>query len=269
MMISTPTFCAAYARKVPADQFASLRVAVVGAERLRDTVAHAFREKYGIELLEGYGCTEMAPVVSVNLPDVAGVSQRGRKAGTVGHPLPGVAVRAVDPDTGEVLPCGEEGLLLVKGPNRMKGYLHNDEATRAALRDGWYVTGDIGSIDDDGFVRITDRLARFSKIAGEMVPHLRIEEALSAILDDQNCVVVAVPDESKGEKLVAFYTRQDVEPGDLWKRLGETDLPKLWIPRREHLRKIDAVPLLGTGKVDLRGLKQRALELEAALVAQE
>src|SRR5262249_45028815 len=156
-----------------------------------------FKAKYGIDLLEGYGCTEMAPVVSVNVPDgVAG--QKGTKAGTVGHPLPGVVARVVDPETGAVLGPDEPGLLLVKGGNRMLGYLKQRDLDREVRRDGWYVTGDIAAIDDDGFITVTDRLSRFSKIAGEMVPHLTIEETMSRILDDQGCIVTAVPDEAKG-----------------------------------------------------------------------
>jgi acyl-[acyl-carrier-protein]-phospholipid O-acyltransferase / long-chain-fatty-acid--[acyl-carrier-protein] ligase len=262
LLIATPTFCAAYLRKVPREQFASLRWAVVGAEKLREPIARAFREKYGLDLLEGYGCTEMAPVIAVNIPDIDALEQRGRKEGTVGHPLPGIAVKLVDPETGVKLPPASEGLLLVKGANRMLGYLGDEEGTRAALRHGWYVTGDIVKVDDDGFLTITDRLSRFSKIAGEMVPHLKVEEAMSHILDDQACVVTAVPDEAKGERLVAFFTRPDVSPHALWDRLNDSRMPKLWVPKRDNIHQVEALPLLGTGKVDLRRLRAMALELE-------
>jgi acyl-[acyl-carrier-protein]-phospholipid O-acyltransferase/long-chain-fatty-acid--[acyl-carrier-protein] ligase len=150
--MSTPTFCSTYIRKCHKEQFAHLRFAIVGAEKLREPIAVAFREKFGIDLLEGYGCTEMAPVVSVNAPDVddQGERQRGVKAGSVGHPLPGVVAKVVDPDTGEGPLFGKPGLLLVNGPSRMVGYLGDPEKTAEALRDGWYVTGDIASIDDSG-----------------------------------------------------------------------------------------------------------------------
>ncbi len=259
LLIATPTFCAAYARKVPKEQFASLRVAIVGAEKLREPLAREFREKYGFDLLEGYGCTEMAPVVSVNVPDVPDEAQRGMKAGTVGHPLPGIVARVVDPESGAPLPTGEPGLLLVKGANRMLGYLDRPDLDREAMRDGWYVTGDIAAIDEDGFITITDRLSRFSKIGGEMVPHLKVEAVISRLLDDQNCIVSSVPDEAKGERLVAFYTRKDVSPQELWSRLTESELPRLWTPKRENLHHIDAIPLLGTGKVNLREIKAMAL----------
>jgi acyl-[acyl-carrier-protein]-phospholipid O-acyltransferase/long-chain-fatty-acid--[acyl-carrier-protein] ligase len=142
----------------------------------------------------------------------------------------------------------------------MIGYLNQPERTAEVMRDGWYVTGDIAAIDEDGFIAITDRLSRFSKIGGEMVPHLKIEEALNEILGDSCSAVTAVPDEAKGERLVAFYARQDVAPESLWERLCQTDLPKLWIPKRDSLVPIEAIPTLGTGKTDLRQLRALAAE---------
>ncbi len=265
-LLSTPTFCAAYARKVTRDQFSSLRFVLVGAEKLRESVAKAFENAFGIEMLEGYGCTEMSPVIAVNHPsyEAGRDSQPGSKPGTVGHPLPGVAVKVVDPATGEPLGPSQEGLLLVRGANRMLGYLGEAERTAEAIRDGWYSTGDIGRIDDEGFITITDRLSRFSKIGGEMVPHLRVEEAIYQIGGDFPCAVTGVPDEQRGERLVALYTRPDLSPDDLWRALSETDLPRLWLPKRENIYRVDVLPALGTGKTDLRGVRTRALELAAA-----
>jgi acyl-[acyl-carrier-protein]-phospholipid O-acyltransferase/long-chain-fatty-acid--[acyl-carrier-protein] ligase len=262
-LVSTPTFCAAYARKCTREEFASLRFALVGAEKLREAVARAFEEKFGLRPLEGYGATEMAPVISVNTPDYSSDKngQTGNKPGTVGHPLPGVAVCVVDPESGEPLPPNQAGLLLVKGPNQMMGYLGQPERTSEVIRDGWYVTGDIAAVDDDGFVRITDRLSRFSKIAGEMVPHIRIEEAISEILPDSQSAVTGVPDEQRGERLVVLYTASEIVPRDLWQRLTETALPPLWVPKAENIHAVDRLPLLGTGKLDLRGVKALALEL--------
>jgi len=261
ILISTPTFCAAYLRKCSAEEFSSLRYVIVGAEKLRPSLALAFKEKYSLDLLEGYGCTEMAPVVSVNVPDVEHAEPRqiGYKPGTVGHPLPGVAARVVDRETGDPLPYGQEGLLLVKGPNRMLGYLEQPGQTAEVVRDGWYVTGDVATIDEEGFIRITDRLSRFSKIGGEMVPHLRVEEALNEILGDVPCVVTAVPDEQRGEHLVVLYAHQEVTAHVLWQHLSQTDLPKLWIPKREHFYAVETIPVLGTGKVDLRAVKLTAI----------
>ena len=215
-----------------------------------------------LELLEGYGCTEMAPIVAVNVPDVndRGEHQRGARRGTVGHPLPGVVAKIVDPATGEGPLFNVEGLLLVRGPNRMKGYLGDPESTSDVFRDGWYVTGDIATIDESGFITITDRLSRFSKIAGEMVPHMKIEQQIHSLLDEHHaCVVTAVPDPAKGERLIAFYTDPSLAPHELWERLCLTELPRLWLPKREDLRIIDAIPTLGTGKVDLRAIRRLAM----------
>jgi acyl-[acyl-carrier-protein]-phospholipid O-acyltransferase/long-chain-fatty-acid--[acyl-carrier-protein] ligase len=263
LIISTPTFCSSYIRKIDPEQFRHLRYAIVGAERLREPIAVAFKEKFRIDLLEGYGCTEMAPVVAVNAPDVTDgpERQRGSRAGSVGHPLPGIAAKIVDPATGEGPLFGQEGLLLVKGPNRMLGYLGDPETTAQVIRDGWYVTGDIAMIDDGGFVQITDRLSRFSKIAGEMVPHMRVEEQIQSLISEHTtAVVTGVPDATKGERLVAFYTDPDVTPHDLWERLCQTELPRLWLPKREDLHFTESIPTLGTGKVDLRGVRQLAAE---------
>lgn len=262
-LLSTPTFCATYTRKCSKEDFASLRHVLVGAEKLRQPAAEAFREKFGLDLLEGYGCTEMSPVIAVNTPGYAAGrdSQVGTKPGTVGHPLPGVAARIVDPDTFEPLPPGCEGLLLVKGADRMLGYLGQPERTAACLREGWYITGDIAVLDDEGFLRITDRLSRFSKIGGEMVPHLKVEEAIGEVIEDAPCAVTGVPDAQRGERLVALYVRPGLAPADLWQRLCETDLPRLWLPKRENLYAVQSLPLLGTGKLDLRALKSLAQQL--------
>jgi acyl-[acyl-carrier-protein]-phospholipid O-acyltransferase/long-chain-fatty-acid--[acyl-carrier-protein] ligase len=262
-LLSTPTFCANYTRKCSQEEFASLRFVLAGAEKLRESVAKAFHEKFGTELLEGYGCTELAPVACVNTPDFkAGRdTQTGNKPGTVGRPLPGIAVKVVDPTTMESLVPNSEGLLLVKGPNRMLGYLGEPERTLEVVRDGWYVTGDIAAIDDEGFVRITDRLSRFSKIGGEMVPHLKVEEVIYGIVGDHPCAVTGIPDDQRGERLVALYTTPDLEPGDLWQRLSESDLPKLWLPKRENIYQVDSLPTLGSGKLDLRGVRAKAQQL--------
>ena len=264
ILMSTPTFCSSYVRKCEASQFAQVRYAVVGAEKLRPAIAEAFRTKFGVELLEGYGCTEMAPVIAANVPDVTdgSIRQRGSRAGTVGHTLPGVAAKVVDPETFEGPLFDREGLLLVKGPNRMLGYLNDPERTAEVIRDGWYVTGDIASMDEHGFIRITDRLSRFSKLGGEMVPHIKIEESVNALLGEGHvCVVTSVPDESRGERLVAFFTDPGMTAQLLWERLCQTDMPRLWLPKREDMHLVDAIPTLGTGKTDLRRVKQMAAEI--------
>ena len=182
-LLATPTFLQLYLRSCAPEDFGSLRVVMTAAEKLPDRLASAFEEHFGIRPLEGYGCTECAPAVAVNTHDFrsAGFRQIGAKRGKIGHPLPGVSVRIVSPGKSverEHLPLGQPGLMLVRGPNVMQGYLGKPEKTAEVLRDGWYVTGDIAAIDEDGFLQITDRLSRFSKIGGEMVPHIKVEEKL-------------------------------------------------------------------------------------------
>jgi acyl-[acyl-carrier-protein]-phospholipid O-acyltransferase/long-chain-fatty-acid--[acyl-carrier-protein] ligase len=266
LFISTSTFYAAYLRRCTKEEFASLRYVIAGAEKLRDQVAKGYQEKFGLTILEGYGCTELAPVVAVNTPDVVDGKEKqiGHKPGTVGHPIPGVAVKVIDPDTEQRLGPGQEGLLLVKGPNVMLGYLNQPVLTEQALRRGWYVTGDIAAVDEDGFIRITDRLSRFSKIGGEMVPHMKIEDVINEVLGSAGAVVTAIPDEQRGEKLIAFYTQNGISRDELWIRLNRTELPKLWIPKRENLHQIESIPILGSGKADLKKVKTIALERAAS-----
>jgi acyl-[acyl-carrier-protein]-phospholipid O-acyltransferase/long-chain-fatty-acid--[acyl-carrier-protein] ligase len=267
LLLSTPTFCATYTRKCAREDFATLRYVLVGAERLREPVATAFREKFGVELLEGYGCTEMSPVVAVNAAgfEAGRHTQTGAKAGTVGHPLPGVAVRIVDPATFAPLGPNTGGLLLVRGSNRMLGYLGQPDRTAEVLLGDWYVTGDIAVLDEDGFLSIRDRLSRFSKIAGEMAPHLKIEDEISVELGGAPCAVTGIPDDQRGERLVALYVKPEVSPSELWQRLNASALPRLWVPKRENLYQVNALPQLGTGKLDLRALKAQAEALSHIL----
>jgi acyl-[acyl-carrier-protein]-phospholipid O-acyltransferase/long-chain-fatty-acid--[acyl-carrier-protein] ligase len=211
--------------------------------------------------------TEMAPVVAVNTPDYrAGKEiQIGTKHDTVGLPIPGVAVRIVDPETNQPLPTGQEGMLLVKGPNRMLGYLNDPERTAQVFTGDWYITGDIARVDEDGFLSITDRLSRFSKVGGEMVPHVLVEEMITKSCGEMRCAVTGLPDERKGERLAVLYTDPAITPEELWRRLAETDLPKLWLPKLENIHRVDELPVLGTGKLDLRGVRARALELSSAI----
>jgi acyl-[acyl-carrier-protein]-phospholipid O-acyltransferase/long-chain-fatty-acid--[acyl-carrier-protein] ligase len=266
LFISTSTFYAGYLRRCTKEEFASLRYVIAGAEKLREPVVKAYQEKYGITILEGYGCTELAPVVSVNMPDVVDGEEKQicNKPGTVGPPIPGVAVKIIDPETERALTDGEEGLLLIKGPNLMLGYLNQPVLTEQSMRGGWYITGDIATVDEDGFIRITDRITRFSKIGGEMVPHMRIEEVINEVIGSATSAVTAVPDAHRGEKLIAFYSHNGMTREELWNKLNHSNLPKLWIPKRENLHPIDALPVLGSGKVDLKQVKTMALEREKA-----
>lgn len=263
LLIATPTFCSAYVRKCERQQFSSLRIAVVGAEKLREPIAEAFRERFGITLIEGYGCTEMAPGVAINVVLRGDGNVEPGKPGSVGRPLPGVDAKVVDVVTGEDGPSGQEGLLLLRGPNLMAGYIGEEARTREVIRDGWYVSGDIARVDEDGFITITDRLSRFSKIAGEMVPHMKVEDTINGFVSQESAsAVTGVPDATRGERLVAFYTDRALAPAEIWDRLGASGLPRLWIPKREDIHFIDAIPTLGTGKMDLRGVRSLALAFD-------
>jgi acyl-[acyl-carrier-protein]-phospholipid O-acyltransferase / long-chain-fatty-acid--[acyl-carrier-protein] ligase len=266
-LIATPTFLQAYMRRCSPEHFGSLQYVLVGAEKLPERTALQFEDVFGIRPLEGYGCTECAPVVAVNGRDFRppGFRQVAARRGTIGHPLPGVSVRIVDPETQEILPLNKPGMLLVKGPNVMKGYLGRPEKTAEVLKDGWYTTGDIATMEEDGFLTITDRLSRFSKIAGEMVPHIKIEDKLNELAGatEQVFSVSAVPDEKKGERIVVLHTLSEEELASVLARLAESDLPALWKPKKDQFFHVDALPYLGSGKLDLRALKMQAAELAA------
>ncbi len=263
-LIATPTFLQIYLRRCGPGQFGSLRIVLTGAEKLNDRLSVAFEEKFGIRPIEGYGATECSPAIAVSTLDfrTTGIYQPGSKRGSVGHPVPGVAVSIVDPETGELLLPGKPGMLRVKGPNVMKGYLGRDDLTAKAIQDGWYITGDIAIQDEDGFLKITDRLSRFSKIGGEMIPHGKVEEALqeAAGADIQVFAVTAVPDERKGEALVVLHTLDESRLPEIMDKFGKMGLPNLFTPKKDNFLKVEKIPILGTGKVDLRMLKKIALE---------
>jgi len=264
MLLATPTFLNAYARRCKPEEFGSLRFVMAGAEKLPERISLAFEDHFGIRPLEGYGCTECSPVVAVNTIDFRAASFRqvGAKRGSIGHPLPGITVRIVDPETQLAVGVDQPGLLLVRGPNVMQGYLNRPEKTAEVLRDGWYNTGDIATVDEDGFLRITDRLSRFSKIGGEMVPHIKVEEKLQELAGaaEQMFVVTAIPDEKKGERLIVLHTLAEEKLEECLKQFAKSDLPALWRPRADQFVRIETLPYLGTGKLDLRKARELALE---------
>ncbi|MCX8065495.1 MAG: MFS transporter [Candidatus Hydrogenedentes bacterium] len=265
LLLGTSTFLQGFIRRCEPEELASLEYVIAGAEKLPDRIRRSFKEKFGVEPLEGYGATECSPLVSSNLPDFStpGFFNNFNKIGTIGRPLPGVAVRITDPETGEILPVGEEGMLEVTGPNVMLGYLNLPEKTAQALRGEWYRTGDIAKIDEDGFITITDRLARFSKIGGEMVSHTRVEEILHDLLGltELNMAVTGIPDEQKGERLVVLHTLEDGQVNKLLSLLNECELPNLWRPKPNAFYRVDSIPVLGTGKLDIRAVKKKALSI--------
>ena len=262
-LLSTATFLRFYLRRCGPDDFRAMRIIVCGAEKLPPALAKEFEEKFGILPMEGYGCTELSPTVAVDVPDVdvKGIKQIRNKIGTVGHPIPGVACRLVDPDTDKPLPPGSEGMLVVKGPNVMPGYLGKPEMTAKVIHDGWYTTGDMAKIDDDGFITITGRLSRFAKVGGEMVPLERVEEDMYAVVgtNDRILAVTSLPDEKRGERLVVLHTPAfTMPPREMGQKLVERGLPNLWVPGDRDYYKVDELPLLGTGKLDLRKVKELA-----------
>jgi acyl-[acyl-carrier-protein]-phospholipid O-acyltransferase/long-chain-fatty-acid--[acyl-carrier-protein] ligase len=274
IFLTTPTFLRFNLKRCQPGDFSTLRILMCGAEKLPQRLAQEFKEKFSVLPLEGYGCTELSPVAAANVPDwVKGdARQIGNKPGTIGRTVPGVAARVLDPETFDPLPLGREGLLLIYGANVMKGYLGKPEATRKAIRDGWYITGDMGKIDEEGFITLTGRLARFAKIGGEMVPLEKIEEELHHILGTTERVfaVTAVPDEKKGERVVVLHLLLNgTEVRELCQKLGESGLPNLGLPGEHDFFQISELPVLGTGKLDLKRVKEMALEVTQASLVHE
>jgi acyl-[acyl-carrier-protein]-phospholipid O-acyltransferase/long-chain-fatty-acid--[acyl-carrier-protein] ligase len=266
LLTATPTYVRTYLQRCDAKQFATLVHLIVGAEKLKPELAREIHEKLGIEPMEGYGCTELSPVVSVNTTHAMTLTDgrvvHGNRAGTVGLPLPGTTLKIVDPTTGAELPAGTEGMILVAGPQVMVGYLNRPEATAKVLKDGWYTTGDLGMLDADGFLKITDRLSRFSKIGGEMVPHMAVEAAIQEVTgaSETALAVTALPDPKRGERLCVVYTELGVQVDEVYRRLSAGSLPKLWIPSADDFVAVESIPILGSGKVDLRRLRELAAE---------
>jgi acyl-[acyl-carrier-protein]-phospholipid O-acyltransferase/long-chain-fatty-acid--[acyl-carrier-protein] ligase len=264
LMAATATFLRMYLRRCGPDDFKSMRLLVCGAEKLPPALIEEFHAKFGVSPQEGYGCTELSPVASVNIADVTvnRLTQIGTKIGTVGQPLPGVAVKVVDPDTNELLAVGKEGSLLVTGPNVMRGYLGRDDLNSKKLQDGWYVTGDMAHVDEDGFITLTGRFERFAKIAGEMAPLELIEEEMHKALGsaDRALAITAIPDKLRGERVVVLYLAEPTgDIGGLIKKLAGR-LPNLWIPDVRDCYSVPELPILGSGKLDLKRLKEMALE---------
>jgi acyl-[acyl-carrier-protein]-phospholipid O-acyltransferase/long-chain-fatty-acid--[acyl-carrier-protein] ligase len=260
LMLTTPTFLRGYMKRVPPGHFGSLKCLITGAEKLQDSLADTFEAKFGIRPIEGYGTTECSPVIATSTLNVRehGICQVGALPGYVGKPLPGVLVKVVDPDTGSEKPFGQPGLLLVKGPNVMQGYYQREDLTQEVLQDGWYRTGDIAQVDPEGFVKITDRLSRFSKIGGEMISHSRVEDYLhqaANLADQQHFAVTALPDEQKGERLIVVHTFAIEKIPSLLKALVNLGISHLSIPKADHFIQVETLPILGSGKLDLAAIK--------------
>ena len=273
ILFGTPTFLRGYIKRCDKEQFKTLDLVVVGAEKMPIDLAEQFKDKFGVQPSEGYGTTETSGPSCVNVADHRSgmVDQKGTKLGTVGRPMPGIVVRAVDPGTKVPLPDGTEGLICIKGSNIMVGYLNQPEKTAELITDGWYETGDMGFVDDEGFVHITGRISRFSKIGGEMVPHLRIEELLIRIVEETSgcdsgipLAVTSVPDQKKGERIVVLHRPLAKPVKQVIDELAAMGIPTLWIPSHDGFLEVGDIPILGTGKLDLKGIKDMAIQLTSS-----
>ena len=254
--LATPTLLRPWFKKVRPTQIKSLRAVVAGAEKTPAGFRENWENTFGSDYLEGYGLTETTPVVSCNIP------KTGKRSGSVGKLFPGMAARILHPETRKPQPLEQRGLLALKGVNVFQGYLNNPEATQKCFLDGWFVTGDLATIDHEGYLYIHGRLSRFSKIGGEMVAHGKVEEAITQALaleneDAAKIAVSAREDPTRGEAIVLFTTF-DLDSRTLKKKLqqSQSELPALWMPK--EIRKIEQIPLLGNGKLDLKNLNEMA-----------
>lgn len=249
-MVGTPSFFRGYLRKSEKGDFNSLRIAMTGADKCPDSLRDGFKSKHGIIVYEGYGATECSPVISANSPE-------NNRPGSVGKPIPGLQVRIENYETGEKSGPGEDGRILVKGDSVMKGYFNDFEQTSLHIRRGWYDTGDMGNIDEDGYLWHVGRLKRFVKIGGEMVSMVKIEDVLEKLLpEDAHCCVVEIPDSIKGAKIVAVVTTALDEKATLKqmaKQLPAIALPKIFLAW-------ETLPEMGSGKVDFRVISEMARE---------
>jgi acyl-[acyl-carrier-protein]-phospholipid O-acyltransferase/long-chain-fatty-acid--[acyl-carrier-protein] ligase len=268
ILIGTPTFLKPYMKHIEPEQLASLKYVVAGAEKTPEGFADAWEARFGSLYLEGYGLTETSPVVSINTPSIPdgtnylGDSTEGSRRGSVGRMMLGHAARILDPNTMKDIEVTKVGLLMLKGPNIFRAYLGEPKRTAEVKQGEWFITGDLARFDEDGFLFIEGRLSRFSKIAGEMVPHGTVEDALNKAynLFDEEGPMIAIagrPDKAKGEALV-LLAAMDLELEDVREKLSSAGLANLWIPK--EIKRVDVIPTLATGKLDLRQIQVLASE---------
>jgi len=269
LLFATATFFRLYARnrKIHPLMFANLKMVIAGAEKLPKEIRDLFKERFNKTIWEGYGTTETTPGASCNIHDALTPDsyyvQVGNKFGTVGLALPGSAFMIVDPQTFKPLKTGEDGMILISGIQVMKGYLKDEKKTKEVIKEingiRWYITGDKGHVDEDGFLTIVDRYSRFAKVGGEMVSLGLVESEIGKLLGENDQIsVTAIPDVKKGEKIVLLLEGEkalDVLKEEI-KGLG---INPLFLPSAYY--KVEAVPKLGTGKADFKGAKRLALEL--------
>ncbi|MBV52445.1 MAG: acyl-[ACP]--phospholipid O-acyltransferase [Coxiellaceae bacterium] len=270
ILFGSSTFFGLYirAKKLHSLMFKSLRMAIAGAEKLSPQVRQAFKDKFFLDIMEGYGTTEVAPVASCNLPDTINQADWhvhvSNKVGSVGLPLPGSAFRIVDPDSLDELPLGQSGMIAIGGPQVMKGYLNDPEKTHQVLMTDelttWYLTGDKGYLDDEGYLYIVDRYSRFAKIGGEMVSLSVVEQEIIKLINetDSDAMAIAIRDSKKGERIALLYSA-GINEDDLRRSVNASAIEKLMIP--SFYQCMDELPKLASGKKDYVSAKSEALEL--------
>ena len=270
ILLATPTFLRGYMKRIDPAQLESLKLVVTGAEKLPQNLADAFEEKFGVRPMEGYGLTETSPATNVNLPtpdeEKDTHSLPARSNGSVGQLLPGIAIKLIDPATEKSVPLDQPGIIILKGANIFPGYLRDEKRTKEVLSDdGWFRTGDVGFLDPEGFLHIQGRISRFSKIAGEMVPHETIEAAINKVLGldgetERKIAIVGIPDEQKGEAIVLLSTiagaALEQECIDLRYKLLDEGLTSLWCPK--IIVPVEEIPLLASGKLDIKSCQELA-----------
>ncbi|PCJ26872.1 MAG: bifunctional acyl-ACP--phospholipid O-acyltransferase/long-chain-fatty-acid--ACP ligase [SAR86 cluster bacterium] len=252
LLVGTPLFLEGYVKQSKPGDFSSIQLAVSGADKCPDRLRALYREKHGIEIFEGYGTTETSPVISANPRD-------NNKPGSIGVPIPGTQVKIEHLDTGHECATGETGKILVKGDGVMQGYLNDLEESSLRLKSGWYDTGDLGYLDEDGFIWHKGRLKRFVKIGGEMISLVMVEETLNDLTpEDVECCVVELPDAKRGSKIVAV-TNSKVDQQKINKLLSK-EIPNLALPKKYVL--VPDLPRMGSGKTDFRTLTKMVLAME-------
>jgi len=258
LVITTPTFLRGLLRRAEKEELASMKIVLTGAEKLPSSLMEDFQKKFNVPVCEGYGMTEASPVISVNLPDTG--HWKRKRPGSTGRMLSGIEVRTIDFNTASPQSPLNTGVIELRGANIFPGYLHEQGKESSVLKDGWYSSGDVGHLDEAGFLHIEGRVSRFSKIGGEMVPHGTVEQHLFEIIrnlthqdDGIPAAIMGYTHPIRGESLVALIVG-DIQPSVIRQELGARGLPNLWIPR--IVRHVERIPVLASGKLDLRGCQE-------------
>lgn len=250
VIAATPIFFSGYLRESTPGDFETCRIMIAGADKCPEPLREGYMKKHKKVLLEGYGATETSPVISANIPDQ-------NKPGSIGKILPNIRVKITEINTGKELPRGQEGKILVKGDLVMKGYYDDIEETSLHIKDGWYDTGDMGILDEDGYLWHKGRLKRFVKIGGEMVSLVKTEDVLEKLLPaGVDCCVVEIPDPRKGARLIAAVTGK-VNDKEMINKMSKS-LPSIAIPSQFIL--FDELPKMGSGKMDFRTITEMVKE---------